>query len=288
MAAANFMRLVNVPSVSKHHQEKTPSLDTDIVFDRVTFAYDARPTVPVLRDMSFRIRKGETVAIVGATGSGKSTIAALLQHLYEPDHGTIWLQDVDELGRARDSCKLRNVLDEYLHDNTAVISQHPNMLEDTITANISYGSHHPSDKYAIQNAARAACAEEFIGILPKGYNTVIGENGSQLSGGQVQRLQIARAFYSRPAARIRIFDECTSALDPKTEALVLNNLFTCVSQGFEYPTTIIITHRISVMQRCPRILVVENGKIAEEGTYRDLLNKGGAFSRLANTGVWNP
>lgn len=214
------------------------------------------------------IADGECVAIVGASGSGKSTIAALLQRLYEPDSGSISIGSYN-IG-ATDITHLR--------DHVSVVSQNPNLFDASISDNISYGHNlSPTD---IRRAAKAANVHDFITSLPQGYNTMVGENAALISGGQAQRLQIARAL-ARPS-KILILDECTSALDPSNQAAVLET----VRHAKIGRTTIMVTHKVPVMRMCDRILVIHEGKVAEQGTYEALMERKGVFATLASGGEW--
>ncbi|KAJ2933006.1 hypothetical protein H1R20_g4086, partial [Candolleomyces eurysporus] len=222
-------------------------------------------------DVSFHdVKEGECVAIVGSSGSGKSTMAALLQRLYEPTSGSVFVG----------STQLRDIDIRYLRDNISVVSQHPNLFDASISENIRYGNTSLSDA-DIQEAAKAASVHEFIMSLPHGYDTVIGENASLISGGQAQRLQIARAL-ARPS-KILILDECTSALDPENQAAVMET----ISQVKNGRTTIMVTHKLQVMLMCDRIIVVHDGEIKEQGTYEQLMRKNGVFATLASGGEWN-
>jgi ATP-binding cassette subfamily B (MDR/TAP) protein 1 len=216
-----------------------------------------------------KLADGECVAVVGASGSGKSTIAALLQRLYEPDFGLISVGGNDI--RATDVTHLR--------EHVAVVSQNPNLFDASISENISYGNTTLSAS-DIRRAAKAANVHDFIMSLPHGYDTMVGENASLISGGQAQRLQIARAL-ARPS-KILILDECTSALDPSNQAAVLET----VRHAKIGRTTIMVTHKLPVMRMCDRILVIHEGEVAEHGTYESLMEKKGVFATLASGGEW--
>ncbi|KAF7976914.1 hypothetical protein HWV62_5310 [Athelia sp. TMB] len=246
-----------------------PAIGGRVALDNVCFAYPERPDVPVLKNASLEIADGECVAIVGASGSGKSTIAALLQRLYEPASGSVSVGAHDIA--ATDVAHLRN--------HVAVVSQNPNLFDASIADNIAYGAAglSPTD---IARAAKAANVHEFITALPQGYATPVGENAALISGGQAQRLQIARAL-ARPA-RILILDECTSALDAANQAAVLET----VRAAKIGRTTIMVTHKVPVMQMCDRILVVHEGRIAEQGSYEALMERKGVFATLASGGEW--
>ncbi|KAF6757915.1 P-loop containing nucleoside triphosphate hydrolase protein [Ephemerocybe angulata] len=247
-----------------------PPVSGALTFHDVFFAYPERPEAPVLRGVDVQIREGECVAIVGSSGSGKSTMAALLQRLYEPTAGAIFVGDT----------QLRDMDVKHLRDNISVVSQHPNLFDASIYDNIRYGQEGLSDA-DVQQAAKAARVHDFITSLPEGYDTVIGENASLISGGQAQRLQIARAL-ARPS-KILILDECTSALDPENQAAVMETIRE-VKKG---RTTVMVTHKMQVMLMCDRILVVGEGEVREEGTYEELMRRNGVFAALASGGEWN-
>jgi ATP-binding cassette, subfamily B, bacterial len=232
-----------------------------LVFRDVTFGYEADKAV--LRGVSLDVQPGETVALVGTTGAGKSTLASLVPRFFDPWLGEILLDGVD----------LRKVRLASLRSEISVVLQDPFLLPLSIADNIGYGRD-SATRDEIVAAAVAANAHEFIIKLPDGYDSVLGEQGATLSGGQRQRLAIARALLKD--ARVLILDEPTSALDTGTERLVMEALERLV-QG---RTTLIIAHRLSTVRRAHRIAVLENGRIVELGTYDDLVARGGRFARL--------
>ncbi|CCM02000.1 uncharacterized protein FIBRA_04074 [Fibroporia radiculosa] len=246
-----------------------PEIRGTVSFKHVSFSYPERPDVPVLKDLSLEIADGECVAVVGSSGSGKSTVAALLQRLYEPECGSITIGHNE----------VRSTDVRHLRDHVTVVSQHPNLFDTTITENISYGNKSLSFE-DVQRAAIAANVHDFIESLPKGYETLVGENAALISGGQAQRLAIARAL-ARPA-HILILDECTSALDASNQAAVMDTLM----QARIGRTTLVVTHKLQMMRMCDRIVVVHNGVIAEEGTYEALITRNGVFAQLASGGEW--
>ncbi|GAA95096.1 hypothetical protein E5Q_01751 [Mixia osmundae IAM 14324] len=241
-----------------------------IKFENVTFAYPAASHVPVLKGVNFEIQPGESVAIVGASGSGKSTIVSLLQRLYVPDEGDIMI----------DNRSLERISTTYLRNHLAVISQHPALFDSSISENIAYGEERLPRHDEIRAAAEAAQAHEFICALPKGYDTHLGENASLISGGQAQRIQIARALL-RPR-EILLGDEITSALDPVSQNAVMATLKD-IKVG---RTTVIVTHKAAVMKTCDRVIVIDDGKVIEDGSFDDLMAKRGAFAKLASAGEW--
>ncbi|KAL5520889.1 HST6 [Sanghuangporus sanghuang] len=246
-----------------------PPVEGDIKFTDVEFSYPERADAPVLQGISLKLWKNECVAIVGASGSGKSTIAALLQRLYEPSSGSITIGGHDV--HAMDV--------KHLRAHVAVVSQNPHLFDASVAENIAYGNAglSPAD---VVHAAQAAHVHEFIMSLPQGYETSLGENASLISGGQAQRLAIARAL-ARPA-RILILDECTSALDPASQKAVMET----ISSAKQGRTTLVVTHKLPVMQLCDRIVVIDNGRVAEEGTFEELVRRNGAFAQLARGGEW--
>ena len=246
-----------------------PTIRGRVTFRNVTFAYPQRPEVPVLKDVSLEFKEGKSIAIVGSSGSGKSTIAALLQRLYEPSEGTILVGQTD-IG-ATDVT--------WLREHVSVVSQRPHLFDTTIHENIAYGaSEFPFAQ--VRRAAKAANVHEFVMSLPKDYNTCVGENASLISGGQAQRLQIARALV-RPC-NILVLDECTSSLDPANQAKVMDTIQR-VKVG---RTTVLITHNLPLMRMCDHIVVMDEGAIVEQGTYDALMDQRGPFFNLAKAGEW--
>ena len=233
-----------------------------IVYDRVGFAYDGGE--PVLRDVSFEVRKSEVVALVGPSGGGKTTIVDLLPRFYEPTSGRIQIDGVD----------LREYSLRSVRAMMGIVSQETILFHDTVRMNIAYGE---TDRYSdaeIGAAARAANAHDFIAALPQGYDTVLGERGVRLSGGQRQRIAIARAILRDPP--ILIFDEATSALDTESERLVQE----AIARLLAHRTVIVIAHRLSTVQGADLILVVDQGRIVERGRHETLLAGGGLYRRL--------
>ena len=232
-----------------------------IEFERVSFSY--RPDKNVLRDLSLLIRPGETVAIVGSSGAGKSTVVNLLMRFYEPTSGRILI----------DEYPITNLSLGYLRSKIGLVLQEPVLFSGTIRENIKYGKLQASDE-EVSRASEAANAHEFIVSLQKGYDTEIGERGVTLSVGQRQRIAIARALLKDPS--ILILDEATSNIDSESESLIQDALRR-VAKG---RTLIVIGHRLSSIIDAERIVVIENGGIAEEGTHEVLMSKGGAYNRL--------
>ncbi|MFC1458079.1 ABC transporter ATP-binding protein [Microvirga arabica] len=238
-----------------------PIASRTLVLDRVGFAY--RPGYPILHDLCATIRPGEMVAFVGPSGTGKSTLLALMLRLYDPTTGAVRLDGVD-LRAAR-------LMDTRGH--MALVAQDSLMLPATITANIAYGRPGAS-RYEIERAAELAGAAAFIDDLPEGYETVLTEGGQNLSGGQRQRLAIARALLTR--APFLILDEPTSALDPHHEQLLLETLRSL--RGGR--TIVLVTHRLESVVACDQVFVMDAGRVVERGTHHELLERNGHYARM--------
>jgi len=232
-----------------------------ITFEHVTFAYDDRNGV--LQDVSFEVLPGQKVGIVGPSGAGKSTILALLLRLWEPQEGRILLDGYD----------LRQIKQESLRRHCAIVTQEPFLFNDTVKNNIRYGRLDATDDEVVE-AAKLANAHEFIEQLPNGYDTVVGERGVRLSGGQKQRICIARAFLANP--RILLLDEATASVEPESEAVI----HAALERLMEGRTTIIVSHRLSMVRDCDQILVIQDGQVVERGTHEELMANGGWYARM--------
>ncbi len=238
-----------------------PALRGDIRFEGVSFAYSTGG--PVLRDVSLDVRAGETVAFVGPSGAGKTTVLSLLPRFYDPTAGRITVDGMD----------LRDLTLASLRRQIGIVQQDVFLFGGTMRENIAYGRLDASDE-AVMEAARRARLDGVIAALPKGLDTEIGERGVRLSGGQKQRLAIARIFLKNPP--ILILDEATSALDTETERAIQASL----AELSEGRTTLVIAHRLATIRDADRIVVVADGRVAEEGRHGELLGRGGAYARL--------
>jgi len=230
-------------------------------FANVSFSYD--PTRQILHDVSFEIPAGHTLAVVGASGAGKSTLSRLLFRFYDVDDGAILIDGQD----------IRQVTQQSLRAAIGIVPQDTVLFNDTIYYNIAYGRPEAT-REDILRAAQSAHLHHFIASLPLGYDTMVGERGLKLSGGEKQRVAIARALLKNPA--LLIFDEATSALDSKSERAIQDELRS-IAHG---RTTLVIAHRLSTVVDAEQILVMEQGRIIERGTHRELLRQGGAYAQM--------
>ena len=225
-----------------------------VSFSNVEFAYPTRPDSKVLDGISFSVGPLETVAIVGSSGGGKSTIVKLLMNFYHPQKGEIFIA-----GKNIDDYSIKS-----LRNSIGLVAQEPILISESIAQNISYGKQ-GADIKEIEAAAKIAFAHDFIESFPDGYNTLVGEKGVQLSGGQKQRIALARAIIKNP--EILVLDEATSALDSQSESMVQQALDNLTGKR----STIIIAHRLSTVKKADRILVIDKGQLAQEGTHEELL-----------------
>jgi subfamily B ATP-binding cassette protein HlyB/CyaB len=258
--------ILNTPAEPTHSASRAalPPIKGEITFDHVTFRYRVDGP-PILLDISLRIEPGQFVGIVGASGSGKSTIAKLIQRLYVPETGRVLIDGVD----------LSMTDPAWLRRQIGVVLQESVLMSRSIRENIALADPGMPMERVVE-AAKLAGAHEFIVELPEGYETLVGERGSNLSGGQRQRVAIARALVNNP--RILIFDEATSALDYESERAIQNNM-NSISRN---RTVIVIAHRLSTIRRADRIIAIQKGRIVEDGNHEQLVQQRGHYANLHN------
>jgi len=266
-----FELMDRVSEIPNRGGRELESLRGELTLDAVHFAYPTRPEIPVLSGVNLQFDPGEVVALVGPSGGGKSTVAALISRLYDPVSGSVRLDGVD----------LLDLDPTWLREHVGVVSQEPILFSTSVAANIRYGDLEASPE-AVKEAARVANAHSFIESFPEGYDTLVGERGVQLSGGQKQRVAIARAVLKNP--RLLILDEATSALDTESEYLVQQAL----ERLMRGRTTLVIAHRLSTVKRADRVVVLEGGCIVEQGTHLQLLEKGGLYGKLVERQLEEP
>jgi ATP-binding cassette subfamily B protein len=242
---------------------RRPKLQGEVRFDHVSFAYDGAEAV--VRDIDLFVRPGECVAILGATGAGKSVLMSLVPRFFDPTAGRVLIDGID--ARELDLDDLRR--------NIGLVFQESFLFSNTVAANIAFGHPHAT-REQIEKAARIAAAHDFIMCLPKGYDTVLGESGNSLSGGQRQRLAIARAVLLEPA--ILLLDDPTAAIDSETE----HEIFEALDRAIAGRTTFIVAHRLSTLRRADFIIVLENGRIVQRGTHEQLMREKGPYLHVAS------
>ncbi|NXA55097.1 MDR1 protein, partial [Nothocercus julius] len=268
-AAHMFMLFETVPAIDSYSEEglKPERFEGNIVIKDVKFNYPNRPDVKVLQGMNLKVEKGQTLALVGSSGCGKSTVVQLLERFYDPLDGEMLFDDKN--------AKKLNI--QWLRSQIGIVSQEPVLFDCTIAENIAYGDNSREVPHEeIASAAKKANIHSFIESLPDKYNTRVGDKGTQLSGGQKQRIAIARALVRQP--QILLLDEATSALDTESEKVVQEAL----DKAREGRTCIVIAHRLSTIQNADKIAVVQNGKVVEQGTHQQLLAEKGIYYSLVN------
>ncbi|WP_337017290.1 ABC transporter ATP-binding protein [Oceanobacillus massiliensis] len=266
---AGFKRFTELMDINPDVSNRNDARDLknvlgDITFQNVAFGYGESHT-PVLNDISFQIHAGETVAFVGPSGAGKTTISSLIPRFYDVNDGSIKIDGID----------IREVTKESLRSQIGVVQQDVFLFTGTLRENIAYGKLDATNE-EIEQAAKRAHMEEFIKELPNGYETQVGERGLKLSGGQKQRIAIARMFLKNPP--ILILDEATSALDTETEMIIQKAL----NELAKNRTTLVIAHRLATIKNADRIMVVTKNGIEEEGSHKELLERDGIFAHLHN------
>ncbi|XP_036036406.1 ATP-dependent translocase ABCB1 [Onychomys torridus] len=264
-----IMIIEKIPSIDSYSMEglKPNTLEGNVKFNEVKFNYPTRPDIPVLQGLSLEVKKGQTLALVGSSGCGKSTVVQLLERFYDPMAGTVFL----------DGKEVKQLNVQWLRAHLGIVSQEPILFDRSIAENIAYGDNsRVVSQDEIVRAAKEANIHQFIESLPDKYNTRVGDKGTQLSGGQKQRIAIARALVRQP--HILLLDEATSALDTESEKVVQEAL----DKAREGRTCIVIAHRLSTIQNADLIVVIQNGKVKEHGTHQQLLAQKGIYFSMVN------
>uniref|UniRef100_A0AAR2IQS5 ABC-type xenobiotic transporter n=1 Tax=Pygocentrus nattereri TaxID=42514 RepID=A0AAR2IQS5_PYGNA len=269
ISASHVLMLINrVPDIDNDSEEGENPVQSNVRFQDVHFKYPSRPDIPVLQGLRLRVKKGQTLALVGSSGCGKSTTIQLLERFYDPLRGSVMLDNKD--------AKQLNI--HWLRSQIGIVSQEPVLFDCSLAENIAYGDNSRQvTQEEIEQAAKAANIHSFIEGLPQKYQTQAGDKGTQLSGGQKQRIAIARAILRNP--KVLLLDEATSALDTESEKIVQEAL----DKAREGRTCIVVAHRLSTIQNADIIAVFQNGVVVEQGTHHQLLNQQGAYYALVNS-----
>ncbi|CAH1801610.1 unnamed protein product, partial [Owenia fusiformis] len=257
-----FQLLDRLPDIPTEGGSVYDCLQGDLQFNDVRFTYPSRPETEVLKGVSFNVSKGKMVALVGPSGGGKSTIVNLIERFYDPNSGTIQLGGMD----------LKTLDPVWFRKRISMVQQEPVLFACSIKDNIAYGKEATLEE--VIEAAKQSNAHDFIMTFEEGYDTLVGERGVRLSGGQKQRVAIARSLIMDPA--VLLLDEATSALDAESEHLVQE----AIDRAMMNRTVVIIAHRLSTVRSASQVIVIDQGKIAEQGTHSDLLQKGGIYKKL--------
>lgn len=265
IGARRVFEILDAPVEVRNAPDARPveRLRGEVKFENVSFAYDAAS--PVVRDIDLEVKPGKCVAILGATGAGKSVLMSLIPRFFDPTSGRILIDGID----------VRAMRLDDLRRNIGIVFQESFLFSHTVAANIAFG-HPDATREQVERAARVAAAHDFILELPQGYDTVLGESGNNLSGGQRQRLAIARAVLLEPS--ILLLDDPTAAIDSETE----QEIFVALDRAIAGRTTFIVAHRVSTLRRADLIVVLENGRIVQRGTHAELLKQPGPYLRVAN------
>lgn len=265
-AASSIFRIIDLEGEPDRGTRILEDVVGDVSFQSVSFRYSP-DAAEVVRDISFDIPAGETVALVGPSGAGKSTLASMLLRLYIPSKGQITI----------DGIPISELTIKSLRQSVSLVSQDILLFDDTLCNNIAYGRTGPIDRERLEEVCEASYVSDFVKDLKDGQDTLLGESGLRLSGGQRQRVAIARALYKD--SKILVMDEATSSLDSNSERYIHKAIERLISDR----TTLVIAHRLSTVQNADRILVVDRGRIVEQGTHRQLIKSGGLYTELVNS-----
>jgi ATP-binding cassette subfamily B protein len=265
IGARRVFEILDAPVEVKNAPDavRRPRLEGAVKFENVSFAYDGAEAV--VRDIDLEVRPGQCVAILGATGAGKSVLMSLVPRFFDPTAGRVRIDGIDA----------RQIDLDDLRRNIGVVFQESFLFSNTVAANIAFG-HPDATREQIERAARIAAAHDFIAALPKGYDTVLGESGNGLSGGQRARLAIARAVLLEPA--ILLLDDPTAAIDSETE----HEIFEALDRAIAGRTTFVVAHRLSTLRRADFIVVLERGRIVQRGTHEQLMREPGPYLHVAS------